>query len=427
MKSEVKSKDVLAATALFVGVALAAGACGGSPGASKTSSGPSTSTTGAAGAQVTTTVPVATTARPTSTTSAPTTSGATGANNTGGGGPGGPVPSGFNPVSFTAVSDGEYWLLGSAPCSNPVCTSIVRTTDGGAHFVGIPAPAAPIDTGQSPGAPVHGAINTLRFADRNDGYAFDTNRGGSFWDTHDGGQHWAQSSSLSGLSLLSFGTGGGYAFALVGTCQNGSCSDLAVERSPVGSDSWAKLQAPLPAGAEQVATMTVQGADLWFSMTTSANQPNQVLVAGSGSGSHFTTYTSPCGSGLAGTIDASSPSVVWAVCPTGMMAEAERSTDGGAHWQPMATGELENSALLAPASDTTAVLQPSGQGQLLRTTDGGSTWQPVTKGPSNGYWAWVGFTDASTASGLWASGGSGNQLWRSTDGGATWAGPVSIG
>ena len=96
---------------------------------------------------------------------------------------GGPVPSGFDPLSFTAISADQYWLLGEAPCSNPVCTSIVRTTDGGAHFVGLPAPTAPITT-------TGGGINTLRFADTLDGYAFATGPGGEFWDTHDGGEQW---------------------------------------------------------------------------------------------------------------------------------------------------------------------------------------------------------------------------------------------
>src|SRR5579859_2929759 len=98
---------------------------------------------------------------------------------------GGPVPPGFDPVSFTAISDQEFWLLGTAPCSNPVCTSIVRTTDGGAHFVGIPAPVAPLALGTRSG------VSELRFANSRDGFAgpaaFAT---GEIWSTHDGGEHW---------------------------------------------------------------------------------------------------------------------------------------------------------------------------------------------------------------------------------------------
>lgn len=120
-----------------------------------------------------------------------------------------------------------------------------------------------------------------------------------------------------------------------------------------------------------------------------------------------------------------------------MMAEAFRSTDGGSQWQQLGTGQLENSALLAPASDTTAVIQPASQGQLLRTDDGGSTWQSsVSAGASGSWWAWIGFTDAGTGSGLeqsdapagwpWPNGPYPEQLWRTHDGGASWSGPVTI-
>ena len=344
------------------------------------------------------------------------------------------MPAGFDPVSFTAISGAEYWLLGEAPCHNPVCTSVVRTTDGGAHFVGLPAPMSGLDVGSGSG----GGVNTLRFADTLDGYVYDTNPGGAFWDTHDGGQRWVQPSFISGRGLLAFGTGAGYAFALVGSCQNGSCANVVLERSPAASDHWTALTVPVPSGVTQTATMTVHGTNLWFSLTTEATQSNQLLVAGKGSGASFSTYQSPCFAGLAGTIQATSASVLWAVCPTGMMAEAFRSTDGGAHWQPLsASGEIENSALLAPASDTSAVLQPSS-GQLKRTADGGTSWQTVPGAPSGGFWSWIGFTDSTTGSGLlveanipanwpWPKGPSPEELWRTSDGGATWSGPVNLG
>ena len=349
---------------------------------------------------------------------------------------GGTVPSGFDPVSFTAISSNDYWLLGDAPCANPVCTSIVRTTDGGSHFVGLPAPTSPVIEGS--GASTTG-INTLRFADDVDGYAFATGPGGAFWDTHDGGGHWAQPGFVTGRELLGFGTGAGYAFALVGTCQNGGCSGVKLERSTVASEQWSALSVPVPDGTDQLVSMAVHGSDLWFSVTTSASRANQLLVAGTGSGARFTSYQSPCFSGLGGSIQASSADVLWAMCPTGMMAQAFRSDDGGSQWKELsATGELENSALLAPAGDTTALIQPASQGQILRTDDGGATWQSISSaGASGSWWSWIGFTDSSTGSGLdqsdapanwpWPDGPFPEQLWRTSDGGASWSGPVPIG
>jgi photosystem II stability/assembly factor-like uncharacterized protein len=180
--------------------------------------------------------------------------------------------------------------------------------------------------------------------------------------------------------------------------------------------------------------MAVSGANLWFSVTTSAaSQAHQLLVASTDAGQHFTTSASPCYPGLGGSIVASSPRVLWAVCPTGMEAQAFRSADAGASWKTLPVGELENSAQIAPASDTVAVIEPSQLGALLRTTDGGATWATVYPSSNGAHaWAWLGFTDASTGSGLqYASGSTSSaqpneQLLRSTDGGAAWSGPVSF-
>jgi len=348
---------------------------------------------------------------------------------------GGPVPPGFDPVSFTAVSDQEFWLLGDAPCANPVCTSIVRTTDGGASFVGLPAPTSPLGTGN--GNSAAGSVNNLRFANPLDGYAYGTGPGGAFWDTHDGGEHWSEPGFLAGRQLLGFTTAGGYAFALAGACTGGNCSNMVLERSPVGSDSWSPLPVPVPAGASSLVSMTAHGPDLWFTVTTSQSQPNQLLVVSTSSGASFTTYKSPCYSGLGGELAASSAQVVWAVCPTGMLAELWRTTDGGATWQQdSSVGELPNSAVLAPASGARAVVVPNPEGDLLLTTDAGATWTDVHVGAPGYSWAWAGFTDATTGSALlvgtsppgwpWPHGPAPEQLWRTADGGATWSGPVHI-
>ncbi len=418
-------KPLLAATVLAM--VLLAAACGSKHQSSV--SGPTTS------AVTTTQAPATTTTVPTTSTTKATT---TTAPSRGGGAT---VPAGFDPVSFTAISADQFWLLGAAPCANPVCTSIVRTTDGGTHFTSAPAPASALDVGDAAtGGQVSGEINTLRFADPEDGYAFDSNPGGAFWVTHDGGRHWAQPSFASTHDVLGFGTGGGYAFALVGSCSNGTCSDVSLERSPVGSEQWADLAVPVPSsGVDDLATMTVHGTNLWFSLTVSANASQQLLVEGTGSGASFNTYQSPCSPGLGGTIQATSDDVVWAVCPSGMMAEAFRSSDGGASWEQLSSaGQLVNSSVLGAASDTTALIAPSSQAPLMRTTDGGATWPNVNpSGTGSAWWSWIGFTDAGTGSALlvetnmpagwpWPHGPSPEQLWRTSDGGATWSGPVKI-
>jgi hypothetical protein len=111
-----------------------------------------------------------------------------------------------------------------------------------------------------------------------------------------------------------------------------------------------------------------------------------------------------------------------------MLAGALRSTDAGASWSSLAIRRgLSNSAQIAPASDTTAVLVPGDQSELLRTTDGGATFTTAYPARS-GFWGFVGFTDRETGTGLRilpdkarpSVGLPPHVLVRSGDGGSTW-------
>jgi photosystem II stability/assembly factor-like uncharacterized protein len=359
-----------------------------------------------------------TTGHPPTSTTVPTTTTTT---TTKGVPTGGPLPSAFDPVSFTAVSPSDYWLLGIAPCVGQAgatgeCPAVVRTTDGGATFVSLPAPPSPV-AGTS-------GVATLRFATLLDGYAF----GGPqapFWDTHDGGEHWSQP-GLAGVEA--FGTGDGYAFAVTSACGTGSCQGFELRRSPIGADDWTVL--PLPgaaASAAVIVSMAVHGPSVWLMVTLSTStSPSKAIWRSTDSGASFASEPAPCAPELAGTIQPSSTSVLWAVCPTGMMASAYRSVNGGGSWSPIATPQMPNSARIAPASDTVAVVAAPPTG-LLRTTDGGASFVRVT-GHFPGIWAFVGFTDASTGSALLVLSTRASttphvpeeQLWRSTDGGVDW-------
>ena len=71
----------------------------------------------------------------------------------------------------------EWWMLGTARCIVGAgrCGAIVRTTDGGSTFAGIPSP--PVSVGD---------VTQLRFANPRDGYAFDP----ELWETTNGGASW---------------------------------------------------------------------------------------------------------------------------------------------------------------------------------------------------------------------------------------------
>ena len=338
--------------------------------------------------------------------------------------------SSFHPLSFTAVSADEYWLLGLGKCQDSWCTSIVHTTDGGKHFSKVSAPSSPVGPAQGPGSSTS-YIDTLRFVTPLDGFAFGIRSSAPFWATTDGGASWRK---IDLGRILAFASSGGYAYAVTASCdQNGRCSHAALRRSPVGSFSWSTLSIP-ESQIGPVATIAAHGSSLWVSLGTVANQNKQELLTSTDYGNHFDSLASPCFSDLGGKLEASSSAVVWAVCPTGMQATAMRSSDGGRTWTSINKEPLNNSAKVAPADDSTAILDPGVAGALLRTTNGGQTFSQINIGnPGRSGLAWIGFTTPAVGSALvmLATGAPGltvptEQLWRTLNGGITWRGPVSF-
>ncbi|HZQ80674.1 MAG TPA: hypothetical protein VFB25_01715 [Gaiellaceae bacterium] len=307
-----------------------------------------------------------------------------------------PLPPHFDPTSFTAISGDQFWLLGNGV--------IASTTNGGRSFRVTPAPPLP----EPPGLDTQ-----LRFADREDGFAFNSS---VFYVTHDGGGSWHE---VSLRSIEGFATAGGYAYAVTATCANNGCSDYRFERSPVGKDAWTALPMPFTPDGSAV-DVAAHGSSVWLLGTPKGGDSSAIARSADG-GQTFKTTTSPCTAGLGGDLEPSSDQVLWAVCPTGMEAGGWISTDGGATFGQLATPELVNSAQLAPASDDVAVLAQGPNATLLRTADGGRTWSHVTTPGGASSVDFIGFTDANTGVALVTRANSSQQeLWRTTDGGATW-------
>jgi hypothetical protein len=295
-----------------------------------------------------------------------------------------PVPRGFVPHAFSAVG-GDLWVLGTG--------ALLHTTNGGESFVVLTAP--PLRAS--------GAAPTLVFADARNGFAYQP---GLVFATHDGGTSWRRLALGNAVALA---VGGGNAYAV---------TPRSFERSPVGSDAWKRGRLPF-ASDGSVLDLAARGSDVWLLGTRRGDSGHDVLARSHDRGRTFVTAAGPCYPGLGGQLVPSGGGVVWAVCPTGMMAAAARSADGGVSFTRVDAPPLVNSAVIAPASGDAAVLARNGAAtSLVRTANRGASWRP-TSGPA-GYWADVAFTDAHVGEALVQNGNS-ETLWRTTDGGKQWS------
>lgn len=265
----------------------------------------------------------------------------------------------------------------------------------------------------APPLPMSGTTPFLRFADARDGFAFVPGIGGPFYATHDGGRTWTRRSVGT---LLAFATGGGEVYLVTARCSADRCTHYRFRRAPVSERAWSVR--PLPfAPAASILQLAAHGSNVWLLGTAVGDTRHDTLARSADGGRSFAVGAGPCYGDLGGDLEPASPSVVWAICPTGLMSGAWRSTDGGATFAPLRTRGLVNSAALAPASDTTAILAANGAGApLLRTANGGATWRSVTP-RGGGYDYWIGFTDAKVGVAI----GSNGVLWRTTDGGNGWS------
>ena len=323
---------------------------------------------------------------------------------------GGPLPRRFVSVSLSPLDDRTFLVLGSVPCPAGRCYAIELTADGGRSYLRLPAPH---------GIPTEGTNPTIRFADRRNGFVWVPFGRGEFWSTHDGGATWRQ---LTSPDVAAFTTAAGRIYAVVARCTPKRCSRYRFARGSTSATRWTESRLPFtPDGP--VLDLAAHGRNVWLLGTPRAMkyQRHDLLARSSDGGRTFTTRPGPCFPGLGGDLEPSSAHTLWAVCPTGMMAAAARSTDGGLSFTPLHTPQLVNSARLAPASDETAVLATNSTGRPLRSADGGATWRTVA-------WAQrdrcsstnVVFSDARTGEALRVCPRSAT-VWRTTDGGAAWS------
>lgn len=337
---------------------------------------------------------------------------------------GGPVPAGFRAVDLTWVSLDQGWALGTAPCGSPPCTSILRTSDGGQHWVGIPAPVAGLQEA-SDCTGNQACIGSLRFANSQVGYAYGMN---SLFLTTDAGQHWQRlSGGAYGLEIAD-----GSVLRAISSCLPGC--PFRMQRATVGTDSWTTVSTL--AGAQTSGAELVRNGHLAALLTMGhtaggAQHATSVLFTSTDDGTSWTSRGEPCPQG--GTeydstaVSTASDGSITVLCSSRNAQQPHftmTSTDGGGHFgTTLHNLGAANSSVIGTASRSVQLVNLDA---LYLSIDGGHNWQRVDKLPGGGPLGaiYIGFESDTVGRVLAQTPGSttngADQVWTTTDAGRSW-------
>jgi len=325
--------------------------------------------------------------------------------------PGGPVPRGFRVASVTFVSANDGWVLGTTrTCAHAPCTSVLRTTNGGRSWVGIPAPKYKLArSGMSAG------LQRLRFANAVDGYAY----GSQLWVTHNGGSSWHRVRQVSGY-ITDLEASAGVVYAASTVTRSGKQE---IYSSPAGRDSWKPVKGlPEAPGTGGLGDITLHGKAGW-------------VILGGGlwetrNGSHWTKapFACPPHYGIAG-VGAYSTEQITLLCVGNPGAGSTAkllfaSSDGGVRFtragRPPRGGD--GGLLAEPSPKHVFVASASGATFIYASTDGGRHWRTVKKLDDGGLgWNDFGFTTATQGVAVEGTPAFGTtHLWLTRNAGRSW-------
>jgi hypothetical protein len=341
---------------------------------------------------------------------------------------GGPVPKGFVAKDLTFVSTRTGWLLGTAPCTAPPCTSIVRTADNGRTWIGIPAPRADLEPNGQSGCTGKPCVRGLRFANPNVGYAYGST---ALYLTTDGGATWKTAPGQADAIEVANGTAVRISHDTEG-CPPGCTYQVSI--APVGTTDWHPVDVPgsplVGNGVQLLRTGHHAYAEVYRNPAGGASNAQATLLTSADDGRHWTVRADPCG----GTGDQEADSPQLAVADDGSLTVLCRLRVGGTTSFVVASGDggvtfgahhpapADATAYAVGAADANTPLLAVATGDTTKLYRGaGTSWTAAATvpaaAPTDGSLGVIGFEDGRT--GRFAPGT--NALLSTADAGRTWA------
>jgi hypothetical protein len=355
---------------------------------------------------------------------------------------GGPVPAGFRAQSATFVSADQGWVLGAAPCATAPCTSIVRTSDDGATWGGIPAPTDGLENPQS-GSTIPSGVSEIRFADNLNGWVF----GPDLWSTHDGGEVWSHITSGPGASrVVDLEGSGGAVYVVTEQCAaQASICPGQLWRSTNTTDAFQTVAtfnlAPEEGDAGSILAIHDTTGYLITAATTGAPGTPALLVTANGT--TWSPEPNPCPAQLDGISVAPVDTVRAAMLCSGQGAAGSSTkavlatSDGGHTWVPEGSAPPmggDGGTLSVATVSTLAIATSSAATWIYRSVNGGATWTtPLSLDDGGEGWGDFGFTDSThgfavhAPVGRYQTAGTGatsvdtGTMYITSDAGATWS------
>jgi photosystem II stability/assembly factor-like uncharacterized protein len=356
----------------------------------------------------------------------------------------------FEPFRSSFVSASVGFVLGAQGCSlafvatpRPCAPVVMATTDGGADWERVSAPATRLFTAdqelvQKVGGRIEATpyVEAITFADARDGWLY----GPGLWATHDGGRHWA-AIDVGGNQVLALVTAAGWAYATLAPVS--TMFPHALLRSPVGRDDWQPVESVTSHQLDPPGPSTSFEDTAWVTLPASTQTESISVLWRTSDAAHWESAGRPCGQhGYVVAIAASSATDLVLDCGPG--GAIVTSTDGGLHTQRVTglparevfvdvigapPGERDTFVLAAPwnlqETASPPVSLPS-RSELIRTTNAGRSFTATDLADHGAGFADLQFvspTDGWVVHGY--PGATVDQLMRTTDAGATFT-PVAL-